>query len=65
MKTVGELHINNADLAEHPFRYHLSRLLDHLVPGITVCDADNFILLLLSASSSRASSAVKHSGFRK
>ena len=45
MKTVGELHINNADLAEHPFRYHLSRLLDHLVTGITVRDADNFILL--------------------
>ena len=45
MKTVGKLHIDNADLPEHTLRDHLPRLLNHLVPGVAVGNANYFVLL--------------------
>ena len=44
MKAVGELHIDDADLAEQSIGNHLPRLLDHLIAGIAVGDADDFVL---------------------
>ena len=44
MEAVGELHVNDADLAEQSIGNHLPRLLDHLIAGIAVGDADDFVL---------------------
>ncbi len=63
MEAVGELHVNDADLAEQSIGNHLPRLLDHLIAGIAVGNADDFVLFLLRSTSSRASSAVKQRGF--
>ncbi len=65
MKAVGELHIDDADLAEQPIGNHLPRLLDHLIAGVAVGDADDFVLFLLRSTSSRASSAVKQRAFHR
>ena len=45
MKTVGKLHIDNSNLPEQPVGNHLARLLNHLIPGIAVSDADDFVML--------------------
>ena len=44
METVGELHIDDADLAQQPLFNHLPRLQNQLMPGIAVGDTDDFAL---------------------
>ncbi|SQI92262.1 Uncharacterised protein [Klebsiella oxytoca] len=44
MKTVGELHIDNADLAQQPLLNHLPRLQNQLMTGVAVSHADDFAL---------------------
>ena len=44
METVGELHIDDADLAQQPLFNHLPSLQNQLMPGVAVGDADDFAL---------------------
>ena len=45
VETVGKLHIYDTDLPKQAFLDQLPCFLDHLMPGISIGDADDLVLL--------------------